>query len=131
MTMVLSSASIIFISIILVSFFFTSSAQTCSNHTYTSKRVFTSCQDLPHLSAHLDWTYFKSTKQAKIMFRAQHTPNGWTAWAINPNRRAMVGSQALLDFCDSRGRMSAYTTFIIGYNPSMQPRKLQFRVSKL
>ncbi|XP_024965414.1 cytochrome b561 and DOMON domain-containing protein At5g48750-like [Cynara cardunculus var. scolymus] len=43
----------------------------------------------------------------------------------------MVGSQALLAFRDSKGRMSAYTTLITGYNPSMQPRKLQFRVSKL
>ncbi|CAH1450180.1 unnamed protein product [Lactuca virosa] len=131
MAIVLSSPSILYVSTILIALFFSTSSQTCSNHTFTSKRSFTSCKDLPYLNAHLHWTYFKSTNQSKIAFRAPHTPKGWIAWAINPYRRSMVGSQALIAFKNSKGMMSAYTTTITGYNPSMQPKKLSFHVSKL
>ncbi|KAI3753443.1 hypothetical protein L2E82_25495 [Cichorium intybus] len=130
MAIVPSSTSILFTSI-FISLFFTSCSQTCSNHKFTSERFFTSCKDLPYLNAHLHWIYFKSTNQSKIAFRAPHTPKGWIAWAINPYRRSMVGSQALIAFRNTKGMMSAYTTTISGYNPSMQPKKLTFHVSKL
>lgn len=115
--------------IIFVSLFITSSAQKCSNHTFTSKRVFTYCKDLPYLKSHLHWTYFESSNQVKIAFRARH--KGWIAWAINPYRIGMVGSQALVACLDTKGKMLAYTTSVNGYNPLMQPSKLMFRVSNL
>ncbi|CAI9294858.1 unnamed protein product [Lactuca saligna] len=113
----LSSPSILYISTILITLFFSTSSQTCSNHTFTSKRSFTSCKDLPYLNAHLHWTYFKSTNQSKIAFRAPHAPKGWIAWAINPYRRSMVGSQALIAFKNTKGMMSAYTTTITVVGP--------------
>lgn len=104
------------------SLFFRSSAQTCLNHTFTSKRVFTSCKDLQYLNAHLHWTYFESLKLVKIAFRAQHFHNGWMD-CLGHYRRGMVGSQALVTFSDSRVeagcRLSVYTTTFTGHNPSM------------
>nr|XP_043621490.1 cytochrome b561 and DOMON domain-containing protein At5g47530-like [Erigeron canadensis] len=132
MAMVLSSKTILFIFTIIISLFFTtSSAETCKNHTFTSKRVFKSCKDLPYLHAYLHWTLYKSSRLVHIAFRAQYGPKGWVAWAINPRSTIMTGSQALVATRDAKGRMSAYTTPIIGYNPSMKPGKLEFRVSKL
>ncbi|KAL4555391.1 hypothetical protein LXL04_038009 [Taraxacum kok-saghyz] len=101
--MVPCSPSILFTSTILISLFFPSFSQTCSNHTFISKRFFTSCKDLPYLHAHLHWTYFKSTNQSHIAFRAPHKPNGWIAWAINPYRRSMIGSQALIASRNTKG----------------------------
>lgn len=106
-------------------------ARTCSNHKFTASRVYSSCQDLPHLSAHLHWTYNSSTGQAQIAYRARQGSSGWVAWAINPNQIGMVGSEALVAFHNSNGSMVAYPTLITSYSPSMLPGDLSFQVSGL
>ncbi|XWS18057.1 hypothetical protein CRYUN_Cryun32bG0009900 [Craigia yunnanensis] len=39
----------------------------------------------------------------------------------------MIGSQALVAFCNSNGNMIAYTP-ITSYNPSMQPKELNIPI---
>ncbi|KAL8205325.1 hypothetical protein R6Q57_008876 [Mikania cordata] len=92
----------------LPSHFDLSYAVTCSNHKFTSKgSVYTSCKDLPHLSAQLHWTYNSTMGVAKIAYRArQQGANGWVAWAINPNQIGMVGSEALVAFVNSNGSVT-------------------------
>lgn len=43
----------------------------------------------------------------------------------------MVGSQALVAFQNSDGRMTAYPTPVTSMNPSMQPDTLSFKVSNI
>lgn len=108
-----------------------SSAPTCSDHRFTSRRLYTSCQDLPHLSAHLHWTYNSSMGIAKIAYRAKQGSRGWVAWAINPNQIGMVGSEAIVAFHNSNGSITVYPTLITSYSPSMLPGDLSFQVSGL
>ncbi|KAF8414213.1 hypothetical protein HHK36_002213 [Tetracentron sinense] len=115
----------------LMSLFLTSSAQTCSNYTFLTDRVFSSCRDLPYLQAHLHWNYSPSTKRIEIAYRATQTSTGWIAWAINPTGIGMAGSQALVAFRHSNGSMIAYPTALTNYNPSMQPHALSFPVSNI
>ncbi|KAL8205326.1 hypothetical protein R6Q57_008877 [Mikania cordata] len=117
----------------LPSHFDLSYAVTCSNHKFTSKgSVYTSCKDLPHLSAQLHWTYNSTMGVAKIAYRArQQGANGWVAWAINPNQIGMVGSEALVAFVNSNGSVTVYPTMITSYSPSMLPVDLSFQVSGL
>ncbi|THG22519.1 cytochrome b561 and DOMON domain-containing protein At5g47530-like [Camellia sinensis] len=116
---------------VLVSFFLVSSAQTCINDTFTSNRVFDSCNDLPYLQAHLHWNYNQSTGEVEIAYRAHQISEGWIAWAINPTETGMIGSQALVAFRDANGSMTAYPTSITSYNPSMLPVNLSFQVSNI
>ncbi|XP_058217574.1 cytochrome b561 and DOMON domain-containing protein At5g47530-like [Rhododendron vialii] len=128
--MCITSRPITLISI-LVSLFLVSSAQTCSNYTFTSSRVFSSCIELQYLQAHLHWTYIQSTRQVEIAYRSNQTSEGWIAWAINPNNTGMLGSQALVAFHNANGSMTAYPTAITNYNPSMVPGTLSFKVSNI
>ncbi|CAK9133342.1 unnamed protein product [Ilex paraguariensis] len=115
----------------LVSIFLVSSAQSCSNYTFTSDRVFYSCSDLPYLEAHLHWNYNPSTGKVAIAYRAKQKSKGWIAWGINPTGRGMVGSQALVAFHNTNGSVTVYPTPITSYNPSMQPEALSFQVSNI
>ena len=116
---------------ILISLFLISSAQSCSNYTFSGTKIFKSCKDLPYLQAHLHWNYIASTRKVDIAYRATPTSPGWIAWAINPTGTGMVGSEALVAFLNPNGSMTAYTTQINSYNPSMQPRALSFEVSNI
>ncbi|KAK1439797.1 hypothetical protein QVD17_05618 [Tagetes erecta] len=115
----------------LPSHFDISYAVTCSNHKFTSNRVYTSCKELPHLSARLHWTYNSTIGAAKIAYRARQGAGGWVAWAINPNQIGMVGSEALVAFVNSNGSMTVYPTIITSYSPSMLPADLSYQVSGL
>ncbi|KAL7589855.1 cytochrome b561 and DOMON domain-containing protein At5g47530 [Lactuca sativa] len=103
----------------------------CSEYKFTSRRIYSSCRDLPHLSAQLHWTYNSSTGIAQIAYHARQGPRGWVAWAVNPNQIGMVGSEALVAFHNSNGSMTVYTTLINNYSPSMVPGNLSFQVSGL
>lgn len=116
---------------IVVSLLLVSSAQTCSNYTFSTNRVFSSCSDLPYLQAHLHWNYISSTKRVQIAYRATQASDGWIAWGINPTGTGMVGSQAIVALRHSKGSMTAYTTAITGYSPSMNPGTLSFSVSNI
>lgn len=128
--MAISSTSIFLFSI-FASLFIVSNAQTCSNYTFTSNRIFNSCIDLPYHHAHLHWNYFPSTDEVAIAYRARQASRGWIAWGINPTQTGMVGSQALIAFHNSNGSMTAYPTPILSYNPSMLPGALSFQVSSI
>ncbi|CAI9294859.1 unnamed protein product [Lactuca saligna] len=103
----------------------------CSEYKFTSRRIYSSCRDLPHLSAELHWTYNSSTGIARIAYRARQGPRGWVAWAVNPNQIGMVGSEAIVAFHNGNGSMRVYTTMINSYSPSMVPGNLSFQVSGL
>ncbi|XP_057461058.1 cytochrome b561 and DOMON domain-containing protein At5g47530-like [Actinidia eriantha] len=116
---------------ILVSLFLVSSAQICSNYTFPSYRVFSSCNDLPYLQAHLHWNYIPSTGKVEIAYRANQASKGWIAWAINPTGTGLVGSQALVAFRNTNGSATVYLMPITGYNPSMLQGALSFQVSNV
>ncbi|PIN17527.1 hypothetical protein CDL12_09805 [Handroanthus impetiginosus] len=119
----------VFIITLLFSVFVISSAKTCSRRAFSLGGAFKSCTDLPHLGAHLHWTYFPSVRKVSIAYRAKQSSQGWIAWGINPTSRGMVGSQALVAFRNSNGSMTVYTTSITSYNPSMLPSELSFRMT--
>ncbi|KAH7533455.1 hypothetical protein FEM48_Zijuj04G0132300 [Ziziphus jujuba var. spinosa] len=66
-----------------------------------------------------------------MAYRATQTSTGWIAWGINPTRKAMAGSQAIVAFHNHNGNLTVYPTPINSYNPSMQPGSLSFQVSKV
>uniref|UniRef100_A0A2P2MZR0 Cytochrome b561 and DOMON domain-containing protein At5g47530-like n=1 Tax=Rhizophora mucronata TaxID=61149 RepID=A0A2P2MZR0_RHIMU len=120
----------LFFSMIL-SLAFLTSAQTCSNYKFPDHRVFNSCIDLPVLQAHLHWNYVPSNRFVQIAYRTSQSSAGWSAWAINPTGTGMVGSQALVALQKPDGRMTAFSTPITSYKPSMQPGALSFQVSNI
>lgn len=113
----------------LVSLFLSSSAQTtCTSYSFSSNKVFATCNTLPHLDAHLHWTYNSTTRTVDIAYRATSTTDGWVAWAINPSGLKMVGSQALVAYQNSSG-IQAYTAPITDF--SIKQGSLSFEVSGL
>ncbi|KAK1436966.1 hypothetical protein QVD17_02750 [Tagetes erecta] len=91
-------------------------AHTCTSANFTNKKVYTNCTNLPTLKSKLHWTYTPENSSLSIAFVAHvNTPNGWIAWAINPTRAGMVGSQALIAFKDSKGSMTMKTYNITSY----------------
>lgn len=114
----------------LVSLFLSSSAQTtCTSYSFTSNnRVFATCNTLPHLDAHLHWTYNSTARTVDIAYRAKSTTDGWVAWAINPSGLKMVGSQALVAYQTSSG-IQVYTAPITEF--SIKQGNLSFGVSGL
>ena len=117
---------------ILISLFLLCSAQSCNNYVFASDKVFSTCNDLPYLNSFLHWTYDPSSGTAQIAFR--HTGIAsprWVAWAINPEGKGMVGSQALVAFQKSDGTMSVYTSPVTGYQTQLQKGDLSFGVSDL
>ncbi|KAK4372943.1 hypothetical protein RND71_008327 [Anisodus tanguticus] len=114
---------------VLASLFLVTSAQNCSNYTFTANKTFTYCKTLPYLEANLHWNYNSSSTKVSIAYRAKQDPKGWVAWAINPTRKGMVGSQALVAFHNTNGSMIAYTTQVTSYSTSMQKADLSFQVS--
>ncbi|KAJ4976484.1 hypothetical protein NE237_001590 [Protea cynaroides] len=118
---------------VLISLFFSSSAQSCSSYTFSSSNgAFSKCGDLPVLNSYLHWTYNPSSGTVDIAY--QHTgvsSSRWVAWAINPRSEKMDGAQALIAYQLSNGSMTAYTSSINGNSPSLQQRSLSFNVSNL
>ncbi|KAI3849600.1 hypothetical protein MKW92_042712 [Papaver armeniacum] len=112
-------------------FFGVVSAQTCSNYTFSSNKVFRSCNNLPYLNANLHWNYIASTKKIEIAYRAPQSSNGWIAWGVNPTGTGMAGSQVIVAFRHSNGSMIAYPTQLKSYTPTMQPGSLSFPVSNI
>lgn len=126
-----ATSRIMLIISIITSLLYISTAQTCSNYTFSTDQVFNSCIDLPALQAHLHWNYIPSARSIDIAYRATQTSTGWIAWAINPTGKGMVGSQAIVAFQNSSGIMTVYATPITSYTPSMQPGTLSVPVSNL
>lgn len=117
---------------VLLALFLSSSAQSCAKYAFASNKVFSSCNDLPHLNSFLHWTYNPSSGTVQIAYRhTQITTSNWVAWAINPQSKGMVGSQALVAFQKSDGTMSVYTAPVTSYQTQLQKGDLSFGVSDL
>ncbi|XP_042520865.1 cytochrome b561 and DOMON domain-containing protein At5g47530-like [Macadamia integrifolia] len=118
---------------VLISLFFSSSAQSCSSYTFNSNRIFSKCSDLPVLNSFLHWTYNSSSGTIDIAYRQTGVSSSrWVAWAINlKSATAMAGAQALVAYQLSNGTMTAYTSSIDNDSPTLQQSSLSFNVYNL
>ncbi|XP_052182713.1 cytochrome b561 and DOMON domain-containing protein At5g47530 [Diospyros lotus] len=115
-----------------LSVFFLTSAQSCVNYAFKNNKQFSACNDLPYLNSFLHWTYNPSSETLQIAFRhAGITSSRWVAWAINPQSKGMLGSQAIVAFQKSDGTMSVYTSPVTAYQTNLQQGDLSFPVSDL
>ncbi|GAB4830320.1 hypothetical protein Ancab_019958 [Ancistrocladus abbreviatus] len=106
-------------------------SQTCKSQKFSNKKTFKNCLDLPYLNASLHWTYDDAKSSLSMGYVAPPAKtDGWVAWAINPTATGMVGSQALLAFKQSDGKMSVQTFNIKSYS-SLQEGPLSFNVSDM
>ncbi|KAF5953515.1 hypothetical protein HYC85_006371 [Camellia sinensis] len=100
----------------------------CTSQTFTDKKLYTNCTDLPYLSAYLHWTYDSTKSSLSIAFIAPPAKsNGWIAWAINPTGTGMAGAQSLIAFKQSNGSMTVNTYNISSYS-SIVKSKIAFDV---
>ncbi|KAL5719550.1 hypothetical protein ACHQM5_012306 [Ranunculus cassubicifolius] len=112
---------------ILVSFIFSTNAQTCKTYTFTNK-LYPTCIDLPRLNSFLHWNFNPLNRTVTLAYRRPNTTTStWIAWAINPTATGMVGSQALVAY-QSGGKMNAYTSPITSYGTNLRPGNLSFSV---
>ncbi|KAM3326035.1 cytochrome and DOMON domain-containing protein [Capsicum chacoense] len=106
-------------------------SQTCSSQKFTNKKVYTRCSDLPALKSFLHWRYDAENSTLYIAFVAPpDKPDGWIAWAINPNDVGMVGAQTLFAFKNSKGEMVVKTYDISSYSSIKESSKLWFDVKE-
>ncbi|WOK95466.1 hypothetical protein Cni_G04173 [Canna indica] len=89
--------------------------QSCVSESFSSNRLYASCNSLPYLGASLHWNYHPSNGTAEIAFRAPQSASGWVAWAINPNGSGMIGANTFLAFPGSGGGVKVYTTTFSSY----------------
>ncbi|CAI0383815.1 unnamed protein product [Linum tenue] len=83
-----SLGALIFTGFLLFLSFFTSpsQAQTCNGLALPSNQVYSTCVDLPVLTAYLHWTFHQENSTADIAFRKTGTsPTNWVCWALNPS----------------------------------------------
>ncbi|PIN00874.1 hypothetical protein CDL12_26623 [Handroanthus impetiginosus] len=102
-------------------------SQTCKSQAFTQPNTrFANCTDLPHLRAHLHWTYDPSARPnptLSIAFIAPPArPEGWVAWALNPTATGMVGAQSLIAFRDTNGSVVVRTYSISSYSSITESR---------
>jgi hypothetical protein len=125
------SKSALFCSV-LVALFLTSYAQNCSSFTFKDNKQYASCSNLAVLSSSIHWTYHSSNDTVDLAFRNTGTSESrWVAWALNPSRQKMLGSQCLVAYKNSSGAISAYTSSIDSGNPSLQQGSLSFEVPSI
>ncbi|GMI73308.1 hypothetical protein like AT5G35735 [Hibiscus trionum] len=123
---------LVMLSCLLLSFFASSSAQTCRGQRFFDNRQYASCTDLPALNCYLHWTYDQAAGTLDVAFRHTGTTDSrWSAWGLNPSGARMQGTQALVAFVNSSGVAQAFTTSIDTMSPSMQSSPLRFEVPSL
>ncbi|KAK9155383.1 hypothetical protein Sjap_002863 [Stephania japonica] len=113
--------------LVLFALFLSASAQTCRSTTFAN-RIYSACNDLPVLNSFLHWNYVASNRTVSLAYRHRISSRKWVAWAINPNARGMIGSQALVAFEQSNGSMTAYTSQVTSYGTQLQRGNLTFEV---
>ncbi|XP_050364055.1 cytochrome b561 and DOMON domain-containing protein At3g25290-like [Argentina anserina] len=103
---------------------------TCNSQSFTNRKLYTQCADLPTLSAYLHWSYDSANSTIAVAFVAPPAkPAGWVAWAINPTGTGMEGAQTLLAYKTASGAMAVKTFNISGYTgDAIVPGKLAFDV---
>lgn len=95
-----------------------SESATCTSQTLNSNTVYPRCLDLPTLNSYLHWSYDPTQTTLSVAFSAPPAkPDGWISWAINPTSTGMAGSQALVAFKDSTGKMTVQTYNVSSYGP--------------
>ncbi|GLU20573.1 hypothetical protein SLE2022_367640 [Rubroshorea leprosula] len=111
---------------------FSSHAQSCSSHSFSGNRVFSSCNDLSVLNSFIYYNYNSSTRNLQIAFRQTGvSSSSWVAWGINPSSTDMLGCQALVAYQQTNGTVRAYTSPITSYTTQLQEGSLSFNVSGL
>ncbi|KAL3725056.1 hypothetical protein ACJRO7_030120 [Eucalyptus globulus] len=85
-------------------------ALACSSQKLTNSTLYSTCLDLPTLSASLHFSYDPANSSAAVAFVASPPKgeDGWVAWALNPTATGMFGAQALIAFRDA-GTMTVKT----------------------
>lgn len=107
-------------------------AQTCSKYSFSSNRVFKSCNDLPVLNSYIHYNYDSSSGKLEIGYRQTRVSSSqWVSWAVNPTEQGMVGSQALVAYRQPDGKIRAYTSPITQYQTALAEGNLSFDVSDL
>ncbi|KAJ3681209.1 hypothetical protein LUZ60_015698 [Juncus effusus] len=117
--------------LVLLSLSFPSpSLSSCSSDSLPSNRIYTACNDLPHLSSSLHFSYENSTGTLNLAFSAAAADGGWVAWAINPVSSGMVGSQALIAFKQPNGSMGV-KTYNVTSKQGIQEGAIMYKTSDL
>ncbi|KAK4836166.1 hypothetical protein QYF36_019425 [Acer negundo] len=109
-----------------------SSAQSCSSYSFPNQNTYRSCSDLSVLKSFLHWNYNETTGTIEIAYR--HTSiksQTWVAWAVNPTRKGMVGSQAFVAHQTSAGIVQAYTSPVTTYGTVLEEGSLSFPVQNI
>ncbi|XP_078175852.1 cytochrome b561 and DOMON domain-containing protein At4g12980-like [Carex rostrata] len=105
-------------------------AASCSSETFSKNRFYTTCNDLPHLSSSLHFTYDSTNGTLSLAFvSTPASSSGWVAWAINPTGTGMIGSQALIAFKQPSGSMGVKTYSISGY--AIKESAISYKTSDL
>ncbi|KAJ4815263.1 Cytochrome b561 and DOMON domain-containing protein [Rhynchospora pubera] len=105
------------------------SAQVCVSETFSSNKLYASCNSLTVLGATLHWTYHPSNGTTDVAYRIQQATTGWVAWAINPKMTGMLGSNTLFAYHDSTsGAVKVVSTVINDYMPTVRDENLTFAV---
>lgn len=97
------------------------SAQSCVTETFSSNKIYASCNSLPVLGATLHWSYHALNGTADVAYRIPQVASGWVAWAINPTSSGMVGANAIFAFPDSTtGAVKVVSYVISNYQPAVR-----------
>ncbi|KAL9228370.1 hypothetical protein vseg_003959 [Gypsophila vaccaria] len=97
--------------------------------TTTALSHYTTCTQLPTLSATLHHTYTPSNHTLSVAFTAAPpTPSGWVSWALNPTSAGMVGSQAFFAFKSPSSAAVTVSTFNLSSYAAISPSNLSFPV---
>jgi hypothetical protein len=125
------TTTLLFSCFLLISLPVSSLAQSCGNYSFSNSQEYSACNDLSQLNCSLHWTYHPSNMTADIAFRKTGaSTTNWIAWALNPTRQGMAGSQALVAYQQSNSTMRFYTTQVDA-SGSMQPASLSFGVRNI
>ncbi|TXG49163.1 hypothetical protein EZV62_025038 [Acer yangbiense] len=109
-----------------------SSSQSCSSYSFLNQNTYRACSDLGVLKSFLHWNYNETTGTIEIAYRhASIKSQTWVAWAINPSRKGMVGSQAFVAHQTSAGIVQAYTSPVTTYGTGLEEGPLSFPVQKI
>ncbi|KAL5854491.1 hypothetical protein ACOSQ4_004293 [Xanthoceras sorbifolium] len=78
--------------------FILSSAQSCNAYLFSNHNTYRTCSNLGVLNSFLHWNYHQTTGTVEIAYRhaSMESAKRWVAWAVNPTRKGMIGSQALV-----------------------------------
>ncbi|GER53089.1 auxin-responsive family protein [Striga asiatica] len=87
----------------------------CPSQTFANGQAYSFCLGLSTLQSYLYWTFDRPTSTLSIAFICPAAEGRWISWAVNPTGTGMFGSQALVAFRESSGRMAVNTYNITGY----------------